>query len=159
MPSRGGERQPAGAEKIDSCLAVCRKNECPLRTVPIPGHYNVADWPSHLQKIRPGTNVYKSNKAGKQFETVFDPFQKSWEIMSDAYRGLRMKLELLEREGPWIWEEYEADELDAEAKEEFVVNSLMMELEELELVEDLEEPSESEDDVELAAGRKRPRTE
>ena len=51
------------------------------------------------------------------------------------------------------------DELDAEAKEEFVVNSLMMELEELELVEDLEEPSESEDDVELAAGRKRPRTE
>lgn len=104
---RGASVNLLGAEKIDSCLAVCRKNECPLRTVPIPGHYNVADWPSHLQKIRPGTNVYKSNKAGKQFETVFDPFQKSWEIMSDAYRGLRMKLELLEREGPWTWEEYE----------------------------------------------------
>ena len=114
--SRQASVHPAAARFLESMNATLREHECTVVALPIPGHYNMADWPSHRQPI-PLQRVHKIPKAAdklKGFATDFEPAVETYRILRDAYEGRRISMlpESIEESDDWRHPEI-CDDLEA----------------------------------------------
>ena len=94
----------------------------------VPGHYNIADWPSRVDDKGnpyplPSGEVKKPLKSGMKvkLETEFDPWLMTWTVMRDEYSGRRLDLgnEVMTKKmmpndeiDPWEGDEPEEDPED-----------------------------------------------
>ena len=78
------------ARYLDEMTQVLHKTGCRVVVVPIPGCYNVADWPSRNLDIpmEKHTRELKAWRVG--LEREFVPPQKTWDVPRLGYQGSRI---------------------------------------------------------------------
>tara|TARA_B110000093_G_scaffold182507_2_gene229308 strand:+ start:846 stop:3206 length:2361 start_codon:yes stop_codon:yes gene_type:complete len=84
--NRGVSVNEIGGEMLEDLMKLLEEKNSTLMAVPIPGYFNVADWPSRGKGVPLGQVTRKSPK--KEFKDTIHPVKDSWRIIVEGYMGL-----------------------------------------------------------------------
>jgi hypothetical protein len=156
---------------LDEMTAALCKHQCRVIVIPIPGCYNVSDWPSRNKAIPVG-EIWREKKAWKEgLMRYFDPSQKTWDVLRLGYLGSRIEVPLEEglsrSEGEGLFHPDEGEEADCveeensdeeiEDPDEKELDRLLEEPEYVDCDEELSD-QEAQEVLCLGSSRKRPRS-
>lgn len=85
--NRGISINEVAADMLVDMYALLEGKGATLKAVPIPGYYNVADYPSRDESIPLGSHLHK-NPPKKEYLKEFNPTTETWKILLEGYRGL-----------------------------------------------------------------------